>query len=954
MKKLLILLLLLAPAFATQYTQALPNLCAYYNGTNPICTANPVIYCGKGKYYQNLACAARSTACQTEGTLGACAICGTCAAAADTCGTAACGGTQLCAGACDGLGTGASHCITKAGFGVTCYCNAMCTSGYCNSTSQKCENKFKSAPNLCGFYNGTSSSCTAAINNFCANGYYYPTQACSATPTNKVCIAENVTNSCAICGNCFGVGSDTCHKADCGTTAAYGCALTCDGVATGSSSCVNKSDEGGVCHCDGQCNAPFTCESSVCRSIPANMTWVYPPTDNMNVTGNPNCRMNYTFTLTNATADYCYGFANPLGGGIIPIFPTFAPDSNTSCSFNALQGGYNYTFGVMDSNGLSNNTTTINFTCNIAQPNMAWIAPATDNQSIYGDTYNFKFSATPTWNDTSKNITNCGLYLTNSTDFYVLDGDYDNDTFICNVTASTIPPEDVTIQGYALSAYSSNETPTWTFTFTNCKNLTTPNEVYTLTKNAIPPDGTCLNVFADNVTIDCNGYTITGDNSTGSYGVYSNSTNTTTKNCIIQNFDASIFYNGANNGLILNDTTNTTFSGGMGIWLNNTNGTIITDSTSITAGAISTGIYLFYSHNNILSNISSWTTGATGYGIYLSKSRNNIITDLTSSTIGEGATGIRLAQSHNNTLANMSSATTGNDAIGMLFDAVSNNTLDNFTSTTVGNDSYGAFLSNSDRNSFTDITSTTYGDYSWDMYFQLSDLNNITRLTSTTTGDYGHNIYLWSSTGNTIRDGIFNSSYIPIYAETYSDNNTIINNTLFPEASAYAIGIDSTSNGNLFYWNSLMASAGGWVHDISGTNFYNITGQGNSYYTSDGLPACKLFNLTGFPWATGGTSQPFNNSTAVDYWFHLGEDWHPSTLECPPYVPSPVGVVNYTENYSYYFNRSIHLNRTTNRTNIYQQITTPIIPANQFFGIQFCLLGIGTIAYFGTRRYNEN
>ncbi|MCX6772161.1 MAG: hypothetical protein NTV88_00105, partial [Candidatus Micrarchaeota archaeon] len=58
--------------------------------------------------------------------------------------------------------------------------------------------------------------------------------------------------------------------------------------------------------------------------------------------------------------------------------------------------------------------------------------------------------------------------------------------------------------------------------------------IYTLTAN-LSISGTCLVVSADNVTIDCAGYSITGGNTT-SFGIQTTKLNTTIDNCTISNF----------------------------------------------------------------------------------------------------------------------------------------------------------------------------------------------------------------------------------------------------------------------------------------------------------------------------------------------------------------------------------------------------------------------------------
>ncbi|MCX8175423.1 MAG: hypothetical protein N3E51_04415, partial [Candidatus Micrarchaeota archaeon] len=87
----------------------------------------------------------------------------------------------------------------------------------------------------------------------------------------------------------------------------------------------------------------------------------------------------------------------------------------------------------------------------------------------------------------------------------------------------------------------------------SCANLNSANTVYDLTQN-ISSAGTCINVTAANVTLNCSGFTITGANATGTYGVYSNQFNTTVRGCIISNFTHAIFYEGASNGSIINNT----------------------------------------------------------------------------------------------------------------------------------------------------------------------------------------------------------------------------------------------------------------------------------------------------------------------------------------------------------------------------------------------------------------
>ncbi len=93
--------------------------------------------------------------------------------------------------------------------------------------------------------------------------------------------------------------------------------------------------------------------------------------------------------------------------------------------------------------------------------------------------------------------------------------------------------EEFYISDFTTTAYSDNgslvQYPD------DCGTLNTTNAVYYLYQNIINNDlsGDCIIISAQNITLDCNGYYIQGeDNFTG---VYSNRYNTTVKNCNINN-----------------------------------------------------------------------------------------------------------------------------------------------------------------------------------------------------------------------------------------------------------------------------------------------------------------------------------------------------------------------------------------------------------------------------------
>jgi parallel beta-helix repeat protein len=133
-------------------------------------------------------------------------------------------------------------------------------------------------------------------------------------------------------------------------------------------------------------------------------------------------------------------------------------------------------------------------------------------------------------------MTNCS----NNTDFLPLSDNY----------SSPVPP----------SPYSN---------ITDCTEMTTPNHTYYLTQNIInTPMAYCMDVLADNITLDCEGHTIDGDNSSSLVGInvyYIN--DTTIHNCVITNWvSAGIELTAATNTVIYNNTINYNDEDGIAIY----------------------------------------------------------------------------------------------------------------------------------------------------------------------------------------------------------------------------------------------------------------------------------------------------------------------------------------------------------------------------------------------------
>jgi len=91
-----------------------------------------------------------------------------------------------------------------------------------------------------------------------------------------------------------------------------------------------------------------------------------------------------------------------------------------------------------------------------------------------------------------------------------------------------------------------NQPPVWGETGTGAGNvvcgdlLNETGALYTLNASTSIDGSTCFTVTAANVTLDCNGFNVVGNNTGSTYGIYTNQLNTTVRNCNIGNFAAAL------------------------------------------------------------------------------------------------------------------------------------------------------------------------------------------------------------------------------------------------------------------------------------------------------------------------------------------------------------------------------------------------------------------------------
>jgi len=372
-----------------------------------------------------------------------------------------------------------------------------------------------------------------------------------------------------------------------------------------------------------------------------------------------------------------------------------------------------------------------------------------------------------------------------------------------------------------------------------CGNLNTANTIYTLINN-VTSTGTCFNVTANNITLNCNGYEINYSSGGGNneYGIYSNYNFTTIKNCRIKEGlasgydDFAIYFNNAKNGTIENNTITTSGGGGYGISLSSSSNSNLLSNTITTSGTAGVGIYLALSSNsNLLSNTIT-TSGNPGIGIYLYLSSNsNTVSSNTITTSGGDGYGILLESSSNSNLSSNTIITSGINDYGILLFSSSNSNLLSNTITTSGTNGYGIYLSSSSNNNISN--SNISSSLSYDVNLGASSINNI----------FLNTTYSISRESISPGSSLIRKWYYKAYVNDTSGNNVSnANVTAFNVSGSYnfnlttdAIGytqlgeiIDYINNGTRTYYSDYNITAFNSSYSLN-SHAYNATLQQSNY-----------------------------------------------------------------------------------------------------------------------------
>jgi|GEM_PF-6180876 len=355
-------------------------------------------------------------------------------------------------------------------------------------------------------------------------------------------------------------------------------------------------------------------------------------------------------------------------------------------------------------------------------------------------------------------------------------------------------------------------------------------------------DGACVNITANDVVFDCQGFYVDGDDSgANEHGINATGrTNITIKNCIVTDWTRGILYEDTNSSVIQNvsaisnpesairiiDSFNVTLasstaSANIGFGLNIAGGGNNNISYNSISGNTGVGVRVntnnsLFAHNNVSSNtggsgkgfniefgavnnsiINNTASSNTQYGFFLDGSDNNTFTNNTANLNGDYGFYISAAAENNTFVGNNASYNSGSGNFGFFLDSSHGN---NLTGNTAVNNSEGIRLISSNGNTlgFNSIINNTNG-----IRLASSSANNLVR-------------------GNTITNSTFDGVFV-----SSSNNNVVDLNSV----TANSIGVDVSGNSNNITSNNLSSNSFAGIEIDTSDNFvFNNTANFNSQY----------------------------------------------------------------------------------------------------------------------------
>jgi len=367
--------------------------------------------------------------------------------------------------------------------------------------------------------------------------------------------------------------------------------------------------------------------------------------------------------------------------------------------------------------------------------------------------------------------------------------------------------------------------------------------------NDVDSSGTCFNILANNVTLDCQGYTINYSQSAQGYAI--NNTlgynYTTIKNCdIVKNSNAdnahAIYFEDSYFGNVSNNNITTTGGyNGKGITLYSSPNATLSNNEITTSSGDAHGIFIFSSPYSKLTSNKINTSLTNSLLIYAWQTADHYNHDIDTSNLAEGLpilyyfdnnSDVIQDQDYTNTYGQVIFAWSKNITIenvtmsndGFSFFNVSNSKIENSKVETIKGD--GIFLySNSRNNTISNNNITVSGNTGVGIYIRTYCSNNmLSNNNVTTSGSSGFGIWiLGTSSNNTIINNNINTSGTWGYGVYFGDSpNNILSSSSIKTANTNARGVVIASSSN----SRIIGST------INATSAYDIRVEGTYGYTS--------------------------------------------------------------------------------------------------------------------------
>jgi len=442
-----------------------------------------------------------------------------------------------------------------------------------------------------------------------------------------------------------------------------------------------------------------------------------------------------------------------------------------------------------------------------------------------------------------------------------------------------------------------------------CGVLNAPNYVCNVTSN-LNSTGTCFTVAADNVTIECNGHSITEIGSGGTGIDATGRSNTRMRNCRLDAFAYGIVLQSATFSNVENisiDSSSSQYFRSSGVrligsqyntiskvkattrddalWLDNSDYNNISSSSfdiGENGAASNNAVHTIHSNYNRLVGVNGTNRhypGASSPSVLMHGSSNNVLESCIGTmngTITNDAPGISISASSNNNILSNTKGISAYD-VGIALDLSSGNLLVNCSA--IGSAGFGAYASNNTVLDACNANSTGGGMLKGNW---ITSSSFTVVKSSRFTGTAGALLIEDASNNRVENSTMISTGGAALTIDSFSGSSTgnvIVNNTLASGGSL--VKIQGAASGNTFYWNNF---TGGniYINDMAGGNSYNASVNGNQEgniyanvlsgavkvqgnQTSSGFPSLYIGrNGTGFPYSAS-TSQGKITGNAVDY-----------------------------------------------------------------------------------------